>query len=82
MENQQNPGEPSIRPEEIPNVADRWTEREMNALRTQALSAESQSNEHNRNEKLRNVIAWAAAYRRICSHGDRTFDSRVALFGT
>lgn len=35
-----------------------------------------------RNEKLRNVIAWAAAYRHICSHGDRTFDSRVALFGT
>ena len=36
---------------------DSRTEGEMSALKTQALSDESQRNEHNRNEKLRNVIA-------------------------
>ena len=58
MESQQHPVKRSIQPEEIPDTADPRTEREMSALKTQALSAESQRNEHNRNEKLRNVIAW------------------------
>lgn len=57
MKNQKRLAEASIRPEEIPKTADPQAENEISATKNQALSAESQRNEHNRNEKLRNVIA-------------------------
>ena len=85
MESQHHPVKRSIQPEDIPNAAGPRTEREMSALKTQALSAESQRNEHNRNEKLRNVIAWgvwgllSVVFILV---GIALYNSRVALFGT
>ena len=58
MKNQNKSVDASIRPEEVPKIADPRAEGEMNAFKKQELSAESQRNEHNRNEKLRNELAW------------------------
>lgn len=57
MKNQKRSVETSIRPEEVPKTTDPQAENEISAIKNLALSAESQRNEHNRNEKLRNVIA-------------------------
>ena len=46
MEGQQDPVKRSIQPEEIPNAADLQTEREMSALKTQALERFSLSWNH------------------------------------